>query len=99
MALAASADVFLLSDTGYIALDNALLNEIMEAHPRLGYRVIREIARIEARRLRRACQLTECHRTIRFIPMSPLSKAFLKYTAGCHCFQNTLHPPPYPGGQ
>ncbi len=51
---AASADVFLLSDTDYIALDNALLNEIMEAHPRLGYRVIREIARIEAQRLRRA---------------------------------------------
>ncbi len=50
----ASADVFLLSDTDYIALDNALLNGIMEAHPRLGYRIIREIARIEARRLRRA---------------------------------------------
>ncbi len=30
------------------------MNEIMEAHPRLGYRVIREIARIEAQRLRRA---------------------------------------------
>ncbi len=51
---AASADVFLLSDTHYIALDNALLNEIMEAHPRIGYRIMREIARIEARRLRRA---------------------------------------------
>lgn len=51
---AASADVFLLSDTDYIALDNTLLNEIMEAHPRLGYRVMREIARIDAQRLRRA---------------------------------------------
>ncbi len=30
-----------------------VLNQIMEAHPRLGYRVIREIARIEAQRLRR----------------------------------------------
>jgi CRP/FNR family transcriptional regulator, cyclic AMP receptor protein len=50
---AASADVFLLSDTDYIALDNAVLNQIMETHPRLGYRVIREIARIEAQRLRR----------------------------------------------
>ena len=50
---AASADVFLLSDTDYIALDNALLKKIMDNHPRLGYRVILEIARIEAQRLRR----------------------------------------------
>ena len=50
---AASADVFLLSDTDYIALDNALLEKIMDDHPRLGYRVILEIARIEAQRLRR----------------------------------------------
>ncbi|EMS81619.1 cyclic nucleotide-binding domain-containing protein [Desulfotignum phosphitoxidans] len=33
---AASADVFLLSDTDYIALDNALLKKIMDDHPRLG---------------------------------------------------------------
>ena len=51
---AASADVVLISDTDYIAFDNARLNEIMETHPRVGYRIIREIARIEAQRLRRA---------------------------------------------
>lgn len=49
----ATADVVLLKAADYIVLDNAELNRIMEAHPRIGYLVMREIARIEAKRLRR----------------------------------------------
>ena len=50
----ATADVVLLENADYISLDNAEMNRIMEAHPRIGYVLIREIARIEARRLRKA---------------------------------------------
>ena len=48
----ASADVFLLEDTDLIELGNAALDRLMEKQPRLGYALMREIARIEARRLR-----------------------------------------------
>ncbi len=48
----ATADVVLLGDTDLIVLNNAALTEIMERQPRLGYVLMSEIARIEARRLR-----------------------------------------------
>jgi CRP/FNR family transcriptional regulator, cyclic AMP receptor protein len=48
----ATADVVLLGDTDLIVLNNAALTEIMERQPRLGYVIMSEIARIEARRLR-----------------------------------------------
>ena len=48
----ACADVLLLKDTDLIEVDCAALNALMEKHPRLGYVLMREIARIEARRLR-----------------------------------------------
>lgn len=51
--LPATADVVLIKDADYIALDNEALNRIMADHPRIGYTVVREIARIEARRLRK----------------------------------------------
>ena len=50
--LPASADVFLLKETGLIELNYAALTSLMEKQPRLGYVLMREIARIEARRLR-----------------------------------------------
>ena len=50
--LPASADVILLQETDLIELNNAALNALMERQPRLGYVLIREIARIEAGRLR-----------------------------------------------
>ncbi len=50
--LPASADVFLLKDADYLSLDFSILNRLLEAHPRMGYLVIRQIARIEAQRLR-----------------------------------------------
>lgn len=49
----ATADVVFLKDADYIILENADLNRIMEDHPRIGYVVIREIAKIEAARLRK----------------------------------------------
>jgi len=48
----ASADVVLIQETDIIELNNEALNVLMEKQPRLGYVLIREIARIEARRLR-----------------------------------------------
>ena len=50
--LPASADVFLLKETDLIELNYAALTVLMEKQPRLGYVLMREIARIEARRLR-----------------------------------------------
>ena len=50
--LPASADVFLLKETDLIELNYAALTDLMEKQPRLGYVLMREIARIEARRLR-----------------------------------------------
>lgn len=51
--LPATADVVLLKDADYLSLDNNRLNRIMTDHPDIGYTVIREIARIEAQRLRK----------------------------------------------
>jgi len=50
--LPAYADVILLKETDLIELHNATLTVLMENQPRLGYVLMREIARIEARRLR-----------------------------------------------
>jgi len=52
--LPATADVFLRSKTILIELDNAALTSLMERKPRLGYVLMREIAKIEAQRLRKA---------------------------------------------
>ena len=51
--LPASADVVLLEDADLIELDSAALNRLMEKQPRVGYVLMREIAKIEAGRLRR----------------------------------------------
>lgn len=51
--LPASADVLLLKDTDLIELNYTALTGLMEKQPRLGYVLMREIARIEARRLRK----------------------------------------------
>ena len=50
--LPASADVFLLKETDLIELNYAAFTGLMEKQPHLGYVLMREIARIEARRLR-----------------------------------------------
>lgn len=50
--LSASADVVLLKETNLIALNFAALSELMEKRPRLGFVIMSELARIEARRLR-----------------------------------------------
>jgi len=47
-----SGDVVISKDTSLIALDNAALGGLMKKQPRLGYVLMHEIARIEARRLR-----------------------------------------------
>lgn len=52
--LPASATVILAEDADLIELNNAALTALMERQPRLGYVLMREIARIEARRLRDA---------------------------------------------
>ncbi len=49
----ATADVLLHKETNLIELDNVALNSLMEKQPRLGYVLMREIAKIEAQRLRR----------------------------------------------
>jgi uncharacterized protein (TIGR02246 family) len=46
------ADVFILKETDIIELNNAALTDLMEKQPRLGYVIMREIAIIEAQRLR-----------------------------------------------
>ncbi len=48
----ASADVVLTQETDLIELNYAALTALMEERPRLGYVLMREIAGIEARRLR-----------------------------------------------
>ncbi len=50
--LPASADVIIQQETDLIELNYAALTALMEKQPRLGYVLIREIARIEAGRLR-----------------------------------------------
>lgn len=50
--LPANADVTLLKASYLIKLDNATLRTLMNEHPRLGYVLMSEIAKIEARRLR-----------------------------------------------
>jgi len=50
--LPASADVFLFEETECIELNHAALTELMQKQPRMGYVLMREIALIEARRLR-----------------------------------------------
>jgi CRP-like cAMP-binding protein len=50
--LSASADVVLLKETNLIELNFAALSDLMEKHPRLGFVIMSELARIEARRLR-----------------------------------------------
>ena len=50
--LSASADVVLKNETHLIELDYKALTALMEKQPRLGYVIMGELARIEARRLR-----------------------------------------------
>jgi CRP-like cAMP-binding protein len=50
--LPASADVLLVKEADLIELNYAALAGLMEKQPRIGYVLMREIARIEARRLR-----------------------------------------------
>jgi CRP/FNR family cyclic AMP-dependent transcriptional regulator len=50
--LPALADVVLLDATDLIELNHAALTGLMETQPRLGYVLMREIAKIEGRRLR-----------------------------------------------
>lgn len=50
--LPACADVFLINNTAVIELNNSLLIDLMEKQPRLGYVLMREIARIAGKRLR-----------------------------------------------
>ncbi len=50
--LPASADVLLPKETDLIELNYAALTSLMEKQPRLGYVLMREIAKIEAQRLR-----------------------------------------------
>ncbi|PKN30902.1 MAG: hypothetical protein CVU64_01110 [Deltaproteobacteria bacterium HGW-Deltaproteobacteria-21] len=51
--LPASADVVLLEEADLIELNSAALNLLMEKQPRVGYVLMRELAKIEAGRLRR----------------------------------------------
>ena len=51
--LSATADVLLLKETDFIELNNVALTGLMEKQPRLGYVLMREIAKIEAQRLRK----------------------------------------------
>lgn len=50
--LPASADVTLLKESFVIELNNTALKSLMNKQPRIGYILMREIARIEAQRLR-----------------------------------------------
>jgi len=50
--LPATADVLLLKETDLMELNYASLTGLIENQPRMGYVLMREIARIEARRLR-----------------------------------------------
>lgn len=50
--LPASADVVLVNETDLVELNNAALDGLMEKEPRLGYILMRRIARIECQRLR-----------------------------------------------
>ncbi len=50
--LPARADVAILKESHLIELNNAELTSLMKKHPRMGYVLMSEIARIEGRRLR-----------------------------------------------
>jgi len=50
--LPASADVTLFQDTDLIELDQSALTSLMENQPRLGYVLMKEIAKIESQCLR-----------------------------------------------
>jgi CRP/FNR family cyclic AMP-dependent transcriptional regulator len=50
--LPASADVILVKESDFIELDNAAFGRLVEKQPRLGYVLMREIAKIEGKRLR-----------------------------------------------
>jgi CRP/FNR family transcriptional regulator, cyclic AMP receptor protein len=50
--LPASADVVALEGSSLIELNNAVLTRLMKKHPRLGYVLMGEIAKIEGKRLR-----------------------------------------------
>ena len=54
--LPAAADVLLLKETDLIVLNYAALTGLIEKQPRLGYVLMHEIAKIEARRLRKTNQ-------------------------------------------
>jgi CRP/FNR family transcriptional regulator, cyclic AMP receptor protein len=54
--LPATADVLLIQDTDLIELDNVALTNLMEKKPRLGFVLMREIAKIEAKRLRKTTE-------------------------------------------
>ncbi len=54
--LPATADVLLLKETDLVELNYAALNGLMENQPRLGYLLMREIAKIEAQRLRKSVE-------------------------------------------
>ncbi|MBW1781714.1 MAG: cyclic nucleotide-binding domain-containing protein [Deltaproteobacteria bacterium] len=54
--LPAAADVLLGKDTDLIELNHAALTGLMKNHPRLGYVLMREIATMEAQRLRKTTQ-------------------------------------------
>ena len=54
--LPTTADVLLLKETDLIELNNVALTGLMEKQPRLGYVLMREIAKIEAQRLRKSTQ-------------------------------------------
>jgi len=54
--LPTTADVLLLKETDLIELNNVALTGLMEKQPRLGYVLMREIAKIEAQRLRKTTQ-------------------------------------------
>jgi CRP-like cAMP-binding protein len=54
--LPASADVVALKGSSLIELNNAALKRLMSKHPRLGYVLMNEIAKIEGSRLRESNQ-------------------------------------------
>ena len=54
--LPATADVLLLKETDLIELNYAALTGLAEKQPRLGYVLMREIAKIEAQRLRKTTE-------------------------------------------
>lgn len=50
--LPASADVIVTQDTDLIEMNHTALTDLMDKHPRMGYVLMRELAKIAAQRLR-----------------------------------------------